>query len=229
MFGQKYYKMKGNKPIINPMKQNFHAVEIQRRLLLADKADRLRIGLRDRDPKLVAERSGSFYLTVDPEHGEFRIPLWNVEHILPFPELIAKSLSIFQQTLLFYYLLTADGTPPSEKWVSFADLPDGRMYNAAFQGYTCNEAVKLFGNSLDVFRQACEKCGGIGEKIGDASYIFQALPRVPLMVTYWLGDDEFPSSCKILFDSSASHYLPIDGCALLGSELTSRIMKASKI
>ncbi|MBI5352320.1 MAG: DUF3786 domain-containing protein [Chloroflexi bacterium] len=211
------------------MKQDFDSVQSQRKLLMAEKADGLRTALRDRDPKLVAARSGSFYLTVDPEHGEFRIPFWNVEHILPFPDLISESLSTFQQTMLFYYLLTADGTPPSGKWVSFADLPDGRMYNAAFQGYTGNELVKLFGNSLDAFRHACEKCGGIYEKIGDASFIFQALPRIPLMVTYWLGDDEFPSSCKILFDSSASHYLPIDGCALLGSELTSRIMKASKI
>jgi len=229
MFGQKYYKMKANKSIINNMRQDFDALQSQRKLLLAEKADRLRTALRDRDPKLVAARSGTFYLTVDPGCGEFRIPFWNVEHILPFPGLMSESLSTFQHTLLFYYLLTADGMPAGEKWISFADLPDGRMYNAAFQGYTGNELVRLFGNSLDAFCHACEKCGGITEKIGDASYVFQALPRISLMVTYWLGDDEFPSSCKILFDSSASHYLPIDGCALLGSDLTSRIMKASKI
>ena len=44
------------------------------------------------------------------------------------------------------------------------------------------------------------------------------------MVTYWLGDEDFPSSCKILFDESASHYLPIDGCAILGSMLVRRLL-----
>jgi len=211
------------------MKQNFRAVETRREALLAEKADGLRAALRDRDPNQVAARSGSSYLAVDSAHGEFRIPFWGVDHIFPFPDLTAKALSTFQQALLFYYLLTADGTSASGKWVSFADLPDGRMYVRAFQGYTGDEAVKRFGNSLDAFRQTCAGCGGAFVEIGDASYVFQALPRVPLMVTYWLGDEEFPSSCKILFDSSASHYLPIDACAMLGSTLISRIMKASKI
>ncbi len=31
-----------------------------------------------------------------------------------------------------------------------------------------------------------------------------------MAVNYWCGDEDFPSSCKILFDSSASHYLPTD-------------------
>jgi hypothetical protein len=195
---------------------------------LADKAEELRTALRNRDPNLIAARSGSSYLVTDSARGEFRIPFWGADRVFIFPELTTESLSTFQQTLLFYYLLTADGTPASGKWVSFADLPDGRMYVRAFQGYTGDEAVKCFGNSLDSFRHACVQCGGVSVEIGDASYVFQALPRVPLMVTYWLGDDEFPSSCKILFDSSAPHYLPIDACAMLGSALISRIMKASK-
>ena len=221
--------MGGNESIIRDMKQDLHAVTSQRKLMLAEQADGLRAALRDRDPVLVAGRSGSDYLAHDPARGEFRIPFWGVEHILPFPELHTESLSSFHQTLLFHYLLTADGAPAGGRWVSFADLPDGRMYVRAFQGYTGDEAVRLFGTSLEPFTHACLACGGVFTEIGNASYVFQALPRVPLMVTYWLGDDEFPSSCKILFDSSAAHYLPIDGCALLGNDLISRIMKASKI
>jgi hypothetical protein len=210
------------------MKQDFRAVETQREAFLADKVEELRTALRSRDPNQIAARSGSSYSEIDHARGEVRVPFWGVDHVLSFPELTAESLSTFQQALLFYYLLTADGTPASGKWVSFADLPDGRMYVRAFQGYTGDEAVRHFGNSLDAFRRACLECGGAPVEIGDASYVFQALPRVSLMVTYWLGDDEFPSSCKILFDSSASHYLPIDASALLGSALISHIMKASK-
>jgi hypothetical protein len=47
------------------------------------------------------------------------------------------------------------------------------------------------------------------------------------MVTYWLGDEDFPSSCKILFDASASHYLPIDGSAILGSMLVRKLLAAT--
>ncbi|NJC95606.1 MAG: DUF3786 domain-containing protein, partial [Anaerolineae bacterium] len=59
---------------------------------------------------------------------------------------------------------------------------------------------------------------------GSASFVFQALPRLPLMVTYWLGDEDFPSACKIMFDESASHYLPIDACAILGGMVAKKII-----
>jgi Domain of unknown function (DUF3786) len=127
--------------------------------------------------------------------------------------------------LLLYYLTTADGAPQSDKWVSFADLPGGRMYNQAFQGYSGDELSKVFGLDLDDFSNACRSAGGKFVNVGSASCTFQALPRVLLMVTYWLGDEDFPSSCKILFDSSVTHYLPIDVCAILGSNLTQRIVK----
>lgn len=198
---------------------------------LAGRVDELRSTLRVQDPGLVAVRSGSSWLTLGPGRGELHIPLWNKVCILCWPELKGCNdkddrLPDFQLAMLLYYLLTADGAPLTGKWVSFADLPDGRMYNAAFQGYSGDEVVKAFGLDLDGFKSACLKVGGEPVGIGSASFVFQALPHVPLMLTYWLGDEDFPSSCKVLFDSSAIHYLPIDGCAILGSTLTGRVIRA---
>jgi hypothetical protein len=206
------------------MKRDFHATQEQREAQLAARADELRAALRILPPDLIASRSGSTY---DTSREEFHIPFWGVERVLSFPELTSETISTFHQTLLLYYLITADGAAQTGKWVSFADLPDGRTYNAAFQGYTGNELVKRFGNSLDEFHRACLACGGSLVEVGDASYIFQALPRIPLLATYWLGDDEFPSSCKILFDASAAHYMTLEGCAILGSALTQKIIKTA--
>jgi hypothetical protein len=196
---------------------------------LADRIQELRSTLRVQDPVLVAARSGSSWLMLGPDRGELHVPLWGNICILSFPELTAynhldEPLPDFQQALLLYYLVTSDGTPLTGHWVSFADLPDGRMYNAAFQGYSGDEVVKQFGFDVAAFEQACAKAGGNFAAIGSASFIFQALPRVPLMATYWLGDEDFPSSCKILFDESACHYLPIDACAVLGSMLTRKLI-----
>ena len=195
---------------------------------LAGRVDELRSTLRVQDPELVAVRSGSSWLTLGPGRGELHIPVWGKVQILCFPQLTGCNekddrLPDFQLALLLYYLLTADGSSLTGKWVSFADLPDGRMYNAAFQGYSGDEIVKQFGLDMDGFKQTCEKAGGKPVEMGSASFIFQALPKVPLMLTYWLGDEDFPSSCKVLFDESASHYLPIDVCAILGSMLTRRL------
>ena len=199
-------------------------------MYLTDRAQELRSALRLLNPELIATRSGVSYLEVRSGRGELHIPLWGFTCILSWPDLIGYSkpgdiLPDFQQALLLYYLTTADGASQAGKWVSFADLPGGRMYNQAFQGYSGDELSKAFHLDLDVFKSACEFAGGKFIDLGNASYTFQALPRVSLMATYWLGDEDFPSSCKILFDTSATHYLPIDVCAILGSNLTQRILK----
>lgn len=197
---------------------------------LARRVDELRSTLRVQDPGLVAVRSGSSWLTLGPDRGEIHIPWWGEVCILTFPELTGynardEHLPDFKLAMLLYYLVTADGAPLTERWVSFADLPDGRMYNAAFQGYSGDEIVKKFDFDLAGFKSACLKAGGKAVDAGSASFVFQALPKVPLMVTYWLGDEDFPSSCRILFDESVSHYLPIDACAILGSTLTGRLIR----
>jgi hypothetical protein len=200
---------------------------------LAGRLDELRSALQVQDPGLVAVRSGSSHLTLDPDRGELHVPLWGKVCILCWPQLTGCSekddrLPDFQLAMLLYYLVTADGAPLTGRWVSFADLPDGRTYNAAFQGYSGDEIVKRFGFDLEGLKFACSKAGGKPVDVGSASFIFQALPKVPLLLTYWLGDEDFPSSCRILFDESASHYLPIDACAILGSMLTQKVIRNQK-
>jgi hypothetical protein len=197
----------------------------------AERVNELREALLLLDPNLVAARSGAAYLTLGPGRGELHIPFWGNICILSWPGLTGyghlmepQPLSDFQLAFLFHHLLTADGTPVSGNWVSFADLPDGRVYNAAFQGYSGDEVAKAFGVELNAFHHACQAAGGQPADLASASYVFQPLPHIPLMITYWLGDEDFPSSCKILFDESASHYLPIDGCAILGSMLVRRLL-----
>jgi hypothetical protein len=116
-------------------------------------------------------------------------------------------------------------------WIAFSELPDGRFYNQAFQGYTGRELVKTFGNDLDAFEGAASKAGGekrfpmAGAPLGDSAFAYHALPRVPLMVVYWLGDEDFPPNSQILFDAAVSHHIPTDACAILGSTLTRRLLK----
>jgi hypothetical protein len=94
-----------------------------------------------------------------------------------------------------------------------------------FKAIAETNLVKTFQLDVEAFKAACEKGGGVATSAGDAAYIFNALPRLPLLVNYWCGDEDFPSSCKILFDSSVSHYLPTDVCAILGSMLTRKLIK----
>ncbi len=198
---------------------------------LAVRVDELRATLQFVPANLLAERTGAKYQAIGSGRGEFSLSLFDSPILVTYPGLVgfdAKSAvepPLPVQAVLAYYFHTSDGTPLTGQWISFADLPDGRMYNQAFQGYSGDELVKYFGLDLESFKAACERGGGVATPLGNAAYIFYALPRLPILVNYWCGDEDFPSTCKILFDRSASHYLPTDVCAILGSMLTRRIIK----
>lgn len=196
---------------------------------LEGRVEELKEILRRKQTSQLAEFTGAVFEEQSPYQGEFRLPFWNLEIHITYPlfEMVdphQMKLPLSVQALVLYYFVTANGAPLSNKWVSFADLPDGRMYAQAFQGYSGDEIVKIFGTDMKTFQEACELADGQKMEMADAAYAFRGLPRVPLLVSYWLGDEEFPSACKILFDSAVYNYLPIYACAILGSMLARRII-----
>ena len=112
-----------------------------------------------------------------------------------------------------------------EEWVSFSELNDGRFYNQAFQSYT-GDLLATHTNSIierkDFFVSAFQ---AEAIEMGDLSFQLKVLPKVSLSLVLWLGDEDFPPSCKILFNRSVNSFLPTDVCAIVGSMFTHRILK----
>jgi len=193
---------------------------------LARRAGELRQGLAAASPLQLADHTGASY---DPDAAEFRLAVFGQEHRLPFPGLVAVEAGSGQvapvaiQALLMYYFQTADGAPLEGRWVSFADLPDGRFYAPAFQGYTGQRILQIFGQELEALAEAAGALGAQPLALGSAAWAFQALPRLPVGLVYWQGDEDFSSTCQVLFDASLSHYLPTDVAAFVGSLLTRRL------
>ncbi len=195
----------------------------------------LRTSLKDSNPQLLASNTGSVYQQLNGDHGVFHLFVWDQSFDLSYPEFIARDLRTGQelplitQALVLYYFSIADGTIPEQGWIAFSELPDGRFYNQAFQGYTGRELEHTFHNDFQEFERVALVLGGIAMKSspnmpGDCAFAVQALPRVPLLVAAWQGDEDFPSSFQILFDASVSHYLSTDSCAILGSMLTRKLI-----
>lgn len=206
----------------------------------ADQLEKRLMELRDQlqllDPQLLAYRTDTSYHPFENSDGEFQFLYWQNMVSLSFPGFIAcnittgKELSTFDQTLMAYYFITCDGSTPCGSWISFSELPDGRFYDYAFQGYSGHRVAEAFGNNLQLFCKAAINLGGEEwNSWGDAHYRFQALPYVPLLSVYQLGDEDFPSSCKILYDAAVRHHLPTDVCALIGSSLARRLINEKDI
>ncbi|RPI28331.1 MAG: DUF3786 domain-containing protein [Chloroflexota bacterium] len=199
---------------------------------LPDRIAAIRDELRSISPDLLARRTAARFSPSAQDQGEFELDFWGKKILITYPDFIArdaqlgKELSLDAQGVLAYYFLTSDGEPEAGRWVSFADLPGGRFYARAYQGYSGDELVKAFQNDLEQFSSAAGRVGGQPLPLGDRAYAFRALPRVPLSVVYWQGDEDFPASAQVLFDASAGHHLPIDVCAILGGMLAGRLVRA---
>ena len=184
----------------------------------------LRAALRERDPRDLAWRCGAEF-----QDGFLRIQFYGEPHIVTFPDLevsveaTKKACALNRTAMFLYYLQTADGSPHKGKWVAFRDLPGGMFYHQAYQGYSGDRLAKVIDNRIGVFERAAKNLGGMKLDLGDAAFAFDALPRVRVAAVYYAGDEDFPATANVLFDESASHYLPTDALAGVGSALVDRL------
>jgi hypothetical protein len=190
--------------------------------------------LRGLDPEILAARAGARYFSMGKGEGMLSMPVWGRTIVITFPDLDAldtqtkKTLPIFTQALVLQYLSTTDGMPEAKTWISFTELPDGKFYNQAFQGYTGNKLSSIFKSDYTAFERAATSIGGHREIFADDAFQHKVLPRISLLAACWHGDEDFPPSYQILFDASISHHLPTDGCAIIGSTLTKMLIKATR-
>jgi hypothetical protein len=195
--------------------------------------DRARQSLPDLDPDETAHRAGVAFEPSGRDGGEFVVPFFGQLYRVQWPQGTARRARDGQEAdiatliLLLHYLLEADGTPMASKWIAFRNLPGGLGYQAAFEGRANRRLAHAFGNDCPGFQAAARAMGAESLSFGDASFLFRALPRLWMAVVLYVADDEFPASANVLFDASASHYLPTEDMAVLGGLLASRLIKAA--
>ena len=59
--------------------------------------------------------------------------------------------------------------------------------------------------------------------MGDAAFRFLITERLPVVVLYWQGDDDFPPEARMLFDRSICRLLAPDVVFALAVEICARI------
>lgn len=186
----------------------------------------LRRSLQEKGAERVAHQAGA-----ELQGGQVQLTHFGARFVLELPDYAppeGTEIPTATQALLLYYLVTADGAPLSERWVGFRELPGGSFYHEAFQGYAGNRLAAFFGMTLPAFELACRTLGGERSSFAETAFRFQAFPRFPLLAVVWAGDEEFAPRGAILFDSTACHYLPLDACAIVGSSLVQRLIRAGE-
>lgn len=192
--------------------------------------EKARQDLRKLEPYKTAYMAGCDFHAQD-EGGRFLVPFFGEEHTVTFPDISVhnskgQETDITTRLIILHYLIHADGTFPADRWITFRELPDGLIYDQAFQKRANLRLVQAYGRDAKGFAAAAKALGGERISFGDAAYMFRLLPRIRMAVILHLGDEEFGPAVNVLFDAAASHYLPIEDLAVLGGMLASRLIKA---
>jgi hypothetical protein len=130
-------------------------------------------------------------------------------------------------TLLSHYA-SANPTPLTGKLVKYRDIPGGYAYEGAFIKRALQPIAEVFCEKPEDLPKAAELLGGAQCNLGDYSAQIMALAGIPLTYILWVAED-LPASASILYDSSASCFLPTEDLAALGEITTIRLVETKKV
>jgi len=170
--------------------------------------------LSQHDPIDVCRRACCQY---DAANRWYTLSVWGHEYRISTHRLTIESISNSKHQLddyfhLFaiHYLLGAKVLDIANEWISEKDVAGGVTFFRGPHRIPTQLIADRFNNNIDAFKARCDRLNGQPIQMADAAYVFEIVPRIPVAVLYWRGDDDFPAEAKILYDRTISVHLGAD-------------------
>lgn len=109
------------------------------------------------------------------------------------------------------------------KWIDPRSLQHGAILGAHFARSTVETLGSFFAMPRERRLGAVLRWGGRPIDLGDEAYRFNFFPRLPCALVHWRGDEEFEAYSKVLYDVSASNYMPTHALVALTEFLIHRL------
>jgi hypothetical protein len=139
-----------------------------------------------------------------------------------------KEVGLRDKILLLHYFVQAKGTPPTQKQITYRDLPGGLVYFPTFEKRTVQPLVETFGDIPRNVLKAGLPLGASNAFMGDASLLIPAFPRVSIYLLLWASDTELPPGGNILFDSNITDYLDPEDVTVVCETITWRLVNYAR-
>jgi hypothetical protein len=163
-----------------------------------------------------AQRAQCRYIR-NPEH--YVIKFLNTDYVIDLSKKQISSIQnssqqepagFLEQLCILAYLINAKDMPLANKLVKGETLPGGQFFFRGVHGIPTEKLENAFGEQPETLYQFEKQFNAKRCEFGDASIQLFVLPRVPLTVVVWKGDEEFEPRASILFDQTATAHLPLD-------------------
>jgi len=169
----------------------------------------------------------------NPETRSYRLRILNRDYnisladrsVRPAESIQDKSPDFYLQLAAVNYLIGAKDFPLLGKWTAETQFPSGPLFFRGPHKMPTQKLEKAFGRNQDDFASLSLSLGGRIVDGGDGAFEFLFLPRLPVRLILWLGDEEFPARMIFLFDRSADQHFKLDGLWAAGKALTNQLLQ----
>ena len=128
------------------------------------------------------------------------------------------------------YIIHSQGKPASGKWIHFRELHKGAPMSALFERRGENTLKEMIDTHTDLVETILSSFSGKRTDksfSSDVSLVLYPLPKLPILICYWLPEDDLDSQLTIFFDATADTHLPVDSIFELGVGLVMMFKKIS--
>jgi hypothetical protein len=136
-----------------------------------------------------------------------------------------EPIPLAEGIIVLHYLLTAQGQSFRNNLITFREVPGGAFYYPAFLKRARDPLVRAFGPQPERLSSCGRQLGAERADLGDVAIMLKPLPRLPMTVVLWKGDNEFTPEGNILFDGSVGTYLPTEDIAMLSGMVVYRLIR----
>ena len=119
-------------------------------------------------------------------------------------------LGYFFRLSVLWYLAGAKDITCSGRPVKLQNIKGGDIFTKGSHVLPLEPLAKKYGRDKEGFLEKGRGLGADIEKLGDAALKLYPLPRVPVILSLWLEDEEFPARADLFFDSTCDMQLPTD-------------------
>jgi len=130
-------------------------------------------------------------------------------HVPEGSRLFEQQGDFFRFSVL-WYLVNAKEMDATGRLVNLQNIRGGGIFSKGSHVLPIEKVAQKYGSDMAGFLDRGLALGGEVLKIADASLRLYPLPRLPVTLTLWLADDEFPARADLLLDSTGELQAPTD-------------------
>jgi hypothetical protein len=168
------------------------------------------------------------WLGAAPSGGLWKLPVLGDALEVRLPDGVVQTsggdpVRLQWRILVLHYLGIRARLPAQPPALTFASLPDGRIYAGNYDGRVIRRLCATVGRDAASLAAAAARLGAAPAEGGTLALDFDVFPRLCLRLVWHAGDDEFPPSAAVLLPANIGSMLCAEDVVVLSEQLVSRL------